>query len=111
MHVDTYVRGNTASISPHCDIDIHTLPQVEAAFAALPPTVTDVTLDLADAPFMDIAGLHLLVGARRTALARHGTLTVTGLSPQPHRLLQVAQRTFPGTRFGEFLPGGVTLTV
>ncbi len=110
MYVDTSVRGNAASISPHCDIDVHTLPQVLAAFAALPPGVTEVTLDLADAPFMDIAGLNLLVGQRSAARVRRGTLTVTGLGAQPHRLLLIADRVFPGTHFGEFLPDGAGRT-
>ncbi|WP_346010906.1 hypothetical protein [Streptomyces sp. SID5606] len=85
MNITTTIDGTRARISPHGEIDYTVLPPLRAAAAALPVSVTDLLWDLREAPFMDVAGLHLFFDP-----ATHGSpllrTTVTGLGPQPRRL-------------------------
>ncbi|SEE42276.1 STAS domain-containing protein [Streptomyces sp. 2131.1] len=92
MDITTAVTGTSARITPRGDIDSDALAPLRAAADALPPHVTDVQWDLHDTPFMDVSGLHLLLPA--TAQRR---ATVTGLRPQPLRLLLLAADINPGT--------------
>ncbi|WP_320773711.1 STAS domain-containing protein [Streptomyces sp. CRN 30] len=100
MTVTTRTVGTTAWITPQGDIDHDILPELRAAVLALPPEVTVVVWDLHQVAFMDTAGLHLLFdppppdGPPRTT-------TVTGLRPQPLRLLLLARRLpLPGCAEG-----------
>ncbi|MFD7015339.1 STAS domain-containing protein [Streptomyces sp. NPDC059928] len=102
--------GFTAIISPHGEIDFDALPSLLAAARELPQSVTQVTWDLRDAVFMDIAGLHLLIHQRLDCLDTERMLTVTGLDRQPLRLLRLAQELFPAGKWGDFLPGGLLAT-
>ncbi|MBY8887253.1 hypothetical protein K7472_20740 [Streptomyces sp. PTM05] len=89
MDVTKTIDGVNASIAPHGDIDFDALPSLLHAVAALPSTVTVVTWDLHDVPFMDLAGLHLLNDQRHRR-----TVIITGLRPQPRRLIRVATELF-----------------
>ncbi|WP_314225357.1 hypothetical protein [Streptomyces zaehneri] len=102
MHITTMIVGTAARITPHGAIDHDTLPALRAAAAALPPNVTVVTWDLHDAPFMDVAGLHLLTD-RRPPDGPPRQTAVTGLAPQPLRLLRLAAELFPALEFGRLL--------
>ncbi|MCS0639454.1 hypothetical protein NX801_28240 [Streptomyces sp. LP05-1] len=104
MNITTTTDGTTAEITPNEDIDYTKLSEIRAVVATLPSTVTDVTWRMENARFMDIAGLHLLNDQRRAARRRCGRLTVTGLQPQPRRLLEVASEVFPAMDWASFLP-------
>ncbi|MCM2579758.1 STAS domain-containing protein [Streptomyces meridianus] len=100
----TEVRGNAAFLSVHEDIDLITRPRIEAAVGALPGSVTEVTLSLAGASFMDVAGLRLLHGLRDRAAGGDCGFAVTGLGLQPTRLLRLAAEIAPEERWEDFLP-------
>ncbi|MEV6191945.1 STAS domain-containing protein [Streptomyces sp. NPDC051920] len=95
MRITTTVNGTTARITPRGPIDYATLPDLRAALAALPDAVTDVLWDVQDVSFMDVAGLHLLFDQPLQDGHRPQTIGVTGLAPQPLRLLTVAAQVFP----------------
>ncbi|MEU2021422.1 STAS domain-containing protein [Streptomyces sp. NPDC016469] len=97
MDITTVINGTSARISPIGEIDSDTLAPLRAATDALPPHVTDVQWDLHDAPFMDVAGLHLLLSPRARRGAPGRSVTVTGLRPQPLRLLLLAADISPVT--------------
>ncbi|MGW6485685.1 ANTAR domain-containing protein [Streptomyces sp. NPDC055056] len=95
MRITTMIDGVFAWITPHGPIDHEALPQLRAAVAVLPYEVTSVVWDLSDVPFMDVAGLHLLFGRPPEDIPEPPTAAVTGLGPQPLRLLQLAAQTYP----------------
>ncbi|MEE4543473.1 STAS domain-containing protein [Streptomyces sp. V4-01] len=103
MIITSTNRGTAAVISPRGEIDFSTLPEVIAAAAELPLSVTEVTWDLREAQFMDVAGLHLLVHQQLACRKAKRKLTVVGLQQQPLRLLAVAQDVFPGHPWGDLL--------
>ncbi|MGW5506109.1 STAS domain-containing protein [Streptomyces sp. SS52] len=86
MNITTIVDGTRARIVPHGEIDYDTLPALRAATAALPAHVTDLLWDIRETTFMDVVGLHLLFDPSEPA-ASVRTTRVTGLGPQPTRLL------------------------
>ncbi|MCM2388199.1 STAS domain-containing protein [Streptomyces albipurpureus] len=103
MRVTTMIDGTAAWITPHGEIDHHTVPALRATAAALPHEVTEVTWDLQDATFMDVSGLNLLCDQQRQDSPIH-RISVTGLAPQQLRLLGLAAELFPTLRFPRLLP-------
>ncbi|MER6847041.1 STAS domain-containing protein [Streptomyces flaveolus] len=93
----TTIDGTSARITPCGDIDYDTLPPLRAAADALPAHVTDLLWDLNHTAFMDVAGLHLLFTPTPPGSGPHRRTTVTGLRPQPHRLLLLAADLNPAT--------------
>ncbi|MFF4845056.1 STAS domain-containing protein [Streptomyces collinus] len=96
MDIITTSDGTTARITPRGDIDFDTLPPLRAAADTLPVQVTDLLWDLSHTRFMDIAGLHLLFTPAQPDGRGRRTM-VTGLRPQPLRLLLLAADTNPAT--------------
>ncbi|WP_053849873.1 STAS domain-containing protein [Streptomyces sp. NRRL B-24085] len=95
MNVTTVIDGTRARIIPHGEIDADTLPPLRAALAGLPPGFSDVQFDLRETAFMDVAALRFLFDHCADASPRRRT--VTGLSPQPMRLLLLASDLYPAT--------------
>ncbi|MEV5864028.1 hypothetical protein AB0L83_30430 [Streptomyces sp. NPDC052071] len=102
MHVTTLIDATTACIIPDGEIDQGALPKLHAVLEALPQDVTELVWDLQSTPFMDMAGLHLLVDPQPPTHPRH--ITVTGMHPQPLHLLHTAAQVFPTLGFTELLP-------
>ncbi|GGW56584.1 hypothetical protein GCM10010503_37210 [Streptomyces lucensis JCM 4490] len=96
MNITTTIDGTTARIALRGDIDFTTLPPLRSTADALPAYVTDLLWDLSHTPFMDVAGLHLLFAPAPPNRSNRRT-TVTGLRPQPLRLLLLAADTNPAT--------------
>lgn len=65
------------------DVDLFTAPELKAALKDLILTagVTDVTIDLSAATFLDSTGIGALFGAYRLLHARQGRLTVLADDP------------------------------
>ncbi|MGV9231103.1 STAS domain-containing protein [Streptomyces nigra] len=111
MLITTTDHGATAVITPRGNIDHEVLPAlVTAASSGLPPTVTHLTWNFEHSGFIDVAGLHLLDQQRQACRIAHRTLTVTGLSRQPLRILQLADELFPAKHWRDFLPSSQPLT-
>ncbi|MFE6130970.1 STAS domain-containing protein [Streptomyces sp. NPDC056437] len=106
MLITTTNDGVTAVISPRGEIDFDALPSLLTAARELPHSISQITWDLRQAQFMDVAGLHLLVHQRLACLETRRTLTVTGLNHQPLRLLRLAQELFPTGDWDGFLEEG-----
>lgn len=104
MLITTSKDGVAVVISPNGEIDFDALPGLLAAEREIPHSVTQVTWDLRDAAFMDVAGLHLLLQQRLVCWDSHRTLIVTGLQKQPTQLLQLAEELFPAGHWSDFLP-------
>ncbi|WP_317447700.1 STAS domain-containing protein [Streptomyces collinus] len=96
MNAITTLNGTTATITVRGDIDFDTLPPLRAAADALPAHVTGLRWDLNHTCFMDAAGLHLLFAPTPPGHP-YRRITVTGLRPQPLRLLGLAAETNPAT--------------
>jgi anti-anti-sigma factor len=85
--------GATLVLIPRGDIDNAALPVLAAAQRGLViPGLRAVRLEMGQVPFIDSAALHLLGELRHRCRARGLDLQVTGLRPQHHRLLAVADR-------------------
>ncbi|WP_221349491.1 STAS domain-containing protein [Streptomyces beigongshangae] len=111
MSISTTIDGTTVVIRPRGEIDFDTLPNLLATAQKLPQSVTEVVWDLREAQFMDVSALHLLVHQRLACQEANRTLTVTGLSQQPQRLLQLAQELFPADQWSDFFPSGLSAAV
>ncbi|MFD9099399.1 STAS domain-containing protein [Streptomyces collinus] len=96
MNAITTLNGTTATITVRGDIDLDTLPPLRAAADALPARVTGLRWDLNCTCFMDVAGLHLLFAPTPPGRPDR-RISVTGLRPQPLRLLRLAEETNPAT--------------
>ncbi|MEU3662485.1 STAS domain-containing protein [Streptomyces sp. NPDC032940] len=92
---NTCIHGTSARITVRGDIDHDTLPPLRAAADALPPQVTDLLWDLNRTAFMDVAGLHLLFTSIPSGSGPSRRTSVTGLRPQPLRLLRLAADLYP----------------
>ncbi|ANB04092.1 hypothetical protein SAM40697_6796 [Streptomyces ambofaciens] len=103
MNITTTIDGTRARISPRGVIDYDTLPPLRAATAALPAGVTDLLWDMGEATFMDVAGLHLLFDPAPPGGPLR-TTTVTGLGPQPLRLLALAAGLDPALDSSRLAP-------
>ncbi|MBM9617635.1 STAS domain-containing protein [Streptomyces zhihengii] len=101
MNITTEIHGTSATLTPHGDIDFQQLAQLRSSVDRLPPAVTDVAWDLRDAPFVDVAGLHLL----NTPGDPERATSLTNLHPQHRRLLAVACEVFPEADFDRYLHG------
>ncbi|MEU6389064.1 STAS domain-containing protein [Streptomyces sp. NPDC046939] len=99
MNITTELDGDSVTLTPHGDIDFDSLDQLRARLTGLPSEVTRVVLDLHDAPFVDIAGLHLLDLSPSPV-----HVTVTAPSPQALRMLRSACELFPHMDFERHLP-------
>ncbi|UPZ34582.1 STAS domain-containing protein (plasmid) [Streptomyces sp. LRE541] len=104
MLVTTTTDGITAVLSPHGEIDSHTLSALLTAARKLPQSVTQVTWNFEETAFMDVAGLHLLFQQRLAYLDTGRTVAVSGLHEQPLHLLQLMQELFPAGQWHDFLP-------
>ncbi|MDF3301243.1 STAS domain-containing protein [Streptomyces tropicalis] len=104
-HVSLNPGGTTATLTVDTDIDDQTRPDLEAAAAALPASVCDLTLDLGRVRFVDSAVLHLILAVRECLGPDGGRLQVAGLGRQPSRLMGLATDLWPEARWEEYLPG------
>ncbi|MBM9624392.1 STAS domain-containing protein [Streptomyces zhihengii] len=99
MNITTEIRGASATLTPYGDIDFLHLDLLRATLHQLPPTVTDVSWDLRDAPFVDVAALHLL----STPTGPQRVMRLANLHPQARRLLTIACDLFPDAGFDRYL--------
>ncbi|MFF9607708.1 hypothetical protein ACF1GY_36530 [Streptomyces sp. NPDC014684] len=98
MNIITIIDGTTARITVSGDIDFQSLPPLRTAADALPVHVTDLLWDLNHTFFMDVAGPHILSALALAPPDRPDRrTTVTGLRPQPLRLLLLAAETNSAT--------------
>ncbi|MEU7060902.1 STAS domain-containing protein [Streptomyces sp. NPDC046197] len=73
------------------EMDLQTCPGLAQAASGVPVGGKPLHLDLSGVSFMDSSGLNLLLHLRRRLQAEGALLAVTGLQPQPARLLQITQ--------------------
>lgn len=89
MIITTTIDGAWARISPRGQLDYGALKALSTAAAALPPDVTDVVWDMEETTFMDVTTLRFLFDPA-PALGPLFRTRVSGLGPQPMRLLRLA---------------------
>ncbi|UPZ33929.1 hypothetical protein MUK60_42775 [Streptomyces sp. LRE541] len=105
MLVTTTTDGITAVLSPHGEIDSHTLSALVTAARKLPQSVTQVTWNFEETAFM---------GRRRPPPAFPAAAGLPGHGPDRGRqraardsrlhLLQLMQELFPAGQWHDFLP-------
>ncbi|MGW3360321.1 STAS domain-containing protein [Streptomyces bungoensis] len=91
FNVETQKHPDRTVITVRGEIDMQTCPEVAQAAFNTPLNGKRLYLDLSGVAFMDSSGLNLLVLLRRRLHAEGGHLAVTGLQPQPARLLEITQ--------------------
>ncbi|MET8942756.1 STAS domain-containing protein [Streptomyces sp. NPDC004542] len=91
LTVVTQQHTDRTVITVSGELDLQTCPALAEAASAVPPAGRTLYLDLSGVPFMDSSGLNLLILLRRRLHAEGGRLAVTGLQPQPERLLRLTQ--------------------
>ncbi|MCX5335780.1 MULTISPECIES: STAS domain-containing protein [unclassified Streptomyces] len=95
--------GHAATLAVDNDIDDRARSAIESAATQLPPSVRQLTLDLADVGFVDSALLHLVLTIDRSVTDRGGLLRIVGLRPQPRRVLTLAADLCPEARWETYL--------
>jgi anti-anti-sigma factor len=87
--VVTQQHPDRTVITVRGEMDLQTCPKLARAAAVIPLRGKPLHLDLSGVPFMDSSGLNLLVSLRLRLDAEGGRLALTGLQPQPTRVLQI----------------------
>lgn len=96
--------GTSTTIIPIGEIDYDSLlPHLLAEAVHLPATVRLITWDMTAVPFMDVSGLHLILGQRESCRRADRVLAITGLQSQPRHLLETAQQLFPHSPWNDYL--------
>ncbi|MEU6854418.1 STAS domain-containing protein [Actinacidiphila alni] len=83
------------ALRPRGDIDIAARPVLTHAQLALRPGLRGVHLDFDAVPFMDTTVLRFLSSLHARCTAFAVPLRITGLRPQHHRLLTLAEYRLP----------------
>jgi anti-anti-sigma regulatory factor len=94
-HISLSPGGRTATLTVDTDLDNRSRPAVESAVAGLPVSVRRLTLDLTGVAFADSSLLYIVHVADRSVARNGGLLKVSGLGPQPRRLLVHAAELWP----------------
>ncbi|WP_405639963.1 STAS domain-containing protein [Streptomyces sp. NBC_00019] len=102
-HISLSPGGHAATLTVDNDIDDRARSAIESAATQLPPSVRQLTLDLADVGFVDSALLHLVLTIDRSVTDRGGLLRIVGLRPQPRRVLTLAADLCPEGRWEAYL--------
>jgi anti-sigma B factor antagonist len=71
------------------ELDLASAPELERTLYPLEQPGTEVTLDLRDLSFMDLAGLHALIGARLAATEAGSSLHILGPGAGAVRVLEL----------------------
>ncbi|GGS62538.1 STAS domain-containing protein [Nonomuraea spiralis] len=71
------------------ELDVTNRAQFESFLGERPEPGRQVVLDLAQVPFMDSSGLHVLLAFSTDRLGRSGTVRLAGVQPLPARLLEI----------------------
>jgi anti-anti-sigma factor len=87
-----------ACVTAHGEIDVATVPALVARLRDLRGPGTHVVLDLENVPFMDSAGLRVIVDEHRAAAEGGWRFSLTGGNQEVRRLIDIAGLT-PHVRF------------
>jgi anti-anti-sigma factor len=98
LNVRVTIGSDSAQLSLSGEMDLSNADLLTAVVAHhLQQGHRELHVDLADLSFLDGSGLGALVNARNQCLAAQGTLTLTAVSPQVRRILDI-------TNLDEVLP-------
>ncbi len=89
MQLNTTITGTSATIAIEGKLTVATAPELEAAFAALPEEVVDISLDMTELLYVASAGLRVLVSGNKRAIARGGTLRLLHPNDEVMEVLDV----------------------
>jgi len=85
------LADGSVRISAHGELDLATASALDAALRECSREApTRLVVDLSDVPFIDAAGLRVLIAARRRQDEASGELVIASPSRQVARLLQIA---------------------
>lgn len=76
MEITTTQEGSTATIALDGKLSVATSPDLDAAIAGLPESVTSFVIDLAKLDYISSAGLRVLVSTEKLAARRGGSLVL-----------------------------------
>lgn len=84
-------RGDAVVVELRGEFDLDDVPKVTAALSkALDNSKDQVELDLGSLTFIDSAGLKALVDMYEAAAAANVTFSITSISPEVRRVIEVA---------------------
>ena len=89
IHVRESEGGVLVSLSGRVTIDSSPHLRKQLLTLLSRPAVPNLTVDLAEASYVDCSGIATLIEALRTAHQRHGKLTLRGVRDAPRHLLEV----------------------
>ncbi|MBQ9001807.1 MAG: STAS domain-containing protein [Eggerthellaceae bacterium] len=76
MELKTVIEDTSATIALVGNLTVATAPNLEAAFADLPESVVDITLDLAELEYVASAGLRVVVAQDKKAREAGGSVRI-----------------------------------
>ena len=85
-----HTEKNDAAVTLHVSgrLDTTTAPELEAAVAALPEDVKELTLDMAEVVYISSAGLRVLLGAQKK-MNQIGSMKLTGVCETVMDVLEI----------------------
>ena len=87
--VDATRGGDRDVIAAHGELDVATVPLLEAALAPRQPAASELVLDLAGVTFIDSSGMTLLFQTAQRSRRDGFAFRVIGVRPQVAELLQL----------------------
>ncbi|MGI8760226.1 MAG: STAS domain-containing protein [Jatrophihabitantaceae bacterium] len=92
--VSTRTEDDTTIVAVTGDIDLYTSPRLQEQLAALIDSgASELVVDLSNVPFLDSTALGALVGARKDAMERGGSITLAGAQNNVVKVLRVTKLT------------------
>ena len=86
------VESPRGTVRMEGEIDMHSIPRLEAAFADLMAGDAPISVDMANVTFIDSAGLHFLVRVA-SSRDRAAPLTLLNVPPRVIRVMEIVGMT------------------
>jgi anti-anti-sigma factor len=83
-------EGGALFVAPVGELDLFTVPRVEAALRPPEAAFASITLDLSGLDFMDTSGLRLVLEEERRARTGDYVLRLVPGAPHVHRVFELA---------------------
>jgi anti-anti-sigma factor len=91
LTVTTQHHSDRTVVTVAGEMDLASCPTLEEATLIIPLDGKTLQLEISGVPFMDSAGLNLLLKLRRRLVAEGGRLFITGLQTQPAGVLRLTE--------------------
>lgn len=94
LTLSTRTEGSATVVAAEGEVDLSTIPQLSEQLESLiNDGQVDLIIDMAGVNFIDSTGLGVLVGARKKALAKDGSVQLARLQPKVLKIFRITQLT------------------